>query len=146
MERVLLVPIRLGLIVARETRTLGAIGLLRSPDGRILLVKPFYRAAWGFPGGYLKRRETPDEGLRRELREETGLDVSPDGQVPSVAFQRERRHVDFIYVLEASPADVAAAAPHSWEIVELAWFDLDNLPALQPEAITTLRRAGLLPA
>ena len=145
MERVLLVPIRVGLIAARETRTLGAMGILRAPDGRILLVRPFYRTAWGFPGGYLKRRETPAEGLHRELMEETGLEVRADGALPHIAFQRKRRHVDFIYLLDASAADVSRAAPASWEILELAWFAPDDFPPLQPEAETALRLSGLRP-
>ena len=49
-------------------------------DGRILLVR---RAAgvfggyWDLPGGFLDEDEHPLETIRRELREETGLDVEP---------------------------------------------------------------------
>ncbi len=31
--------------------------------------------AWYFPGGQLEEDESPEEGVRREIREETGLDV-----------------------------------------------------------------------
>jgi mutator protein MutT len=31
--------------------------------------------AWYFPGGHLERDETPEEGARREIREETRLEV-----------------------------------------------------------------------
>lgn len=31
--------------------------------------------AWYFPGGHLERDETPEEGARREIREETHLEV-----------------------------------------------------------------------
>lgn len=30
---------------------------------------------WHFPGGHLEDREEPEETIRREIREETGLDV-----------------------------------------------------------------------
>ena len=33
-----------------------------------------YKGSWAFPGGFLKMDETAEEGARRELKEETGLD------------------------------------------------------------------------
>ena len=33
-----------------------------------------YKGRWAFPGGFLKMDETAEEGARRELKEETGLD------------------------------------------------------------------------
>lgn len=49
-------------------------------DGRVLLVRravePF-KGCWDLPGGFLEEGEHPLEGLRRELREETGLEVEP---------------------------------------------------------------------
>lgn len=46
-------------------------------DDRVLLVKETLRerSRWNLPGGGLEMGETLEEGLRRELREETGLEV-----------------------------------------------------------------------
>ena len=34
------------------------------------------RGAWAWPGGSLEEDESPEEGVRREVREETGLELS----------------------------------------------------------------------
>lgn len=36
----------------------------------------YMTGAWYFPGGQLEEEESPEEGARREVREETGLDLS----------------------------------------------------------------------
>ncbi|MEV0647715.1 NUDIX hydrolase [Phytomonospora sp. NPDC050363] len=54
--------------------TLAAGGLLSDGAGRILLVKPTYRDYWQLPGGTVEDGEAPDEGCRREVFEEVGLD------------------------------------------------------------------------
>jgi 8-oxo-dGTP diphosphatase len=43
----------------------------------LLLVRSSYRTAWNFPGGGIRRGETPEAAARRELIEEIGL--TPDG-------------------------------------------------------------------
>ncbi len=40
--------------------------------GRVLLLRN-HRGEWELPGGRLDRRESPEEALAREIREETGL-------------------------------------------------------------------------
>lgn len=55
--------------------------LLRTSDGRVLLVEPNYRddGTWTLPGGTIEsdQGESPRQGARRETLEEVGLDVSP---------------------------------------------------------------------
>lgn len=46
-------------------------------DERVLLVQHTYRGGWFLPGGGLKRRETLEEGARREALEETGTRAGP---------------------------------------------------------------------
>jgi 8-oxo-dGTP diphosphatase len=45
-------------------------------DQALLLVRSSYLVEWNFPGGGVKRGETPDAAARRELAEEIGL-VAP---------------------------------------------------------------------
>ncbi len=47
-------------------------------EGKILLVQRGvepHKGCWDIPGGFLESREHPEEGARREVREETGLEV-----------------------------------------------------------------------
>jgi len=59
-----------------------AVGaVIEDGKGRILLVKHkperggFWRGKWICPGGALELGETIDEGIKREVKEETGLEI-----------------------------------------------------------------------
>ena len=55
----------------------GAGAIFRDPDGKVLLVKPSYRATWEIPGGGLEFGEYPFQAAAREVKEETGLELRP---------------------------------------------------------------------
>src|SRR6185312_6064447 len=59
----------------RFTVTAGAI--VFNDSGRVLLLKHRFRAGsgWGLPGGFLEAGEQPLDALRRELREEIGMEI-----------------------------------------------------------------------
>ena len=52
--------------------------VITDDHGRALLIQRRDNHRWEPPGGVLELGETIQDGLRREVREETGLDVEPD--------------------------------------------------------------------
>src|SRR6516162_5935786 len=52
-------------------------GVITDDHGRALLIQRADNHRWEPPGGVLELGETIPDGLRREVREETGLEVEP---------------------------------------------------------------------
>ncbi len=70
-----------------------AVGGVVIHDGAVLLVRRAYpprQGEWSLPGGQLELGESLAEGVRREVREETGLDV----EVGAVVDVFDRVHRD----------------------------------------------------
>jgi len=64
--------------------------LLHDGDGRILVLEPTYKSGWTVPGGQVEEDgESPWEACRREVREETGLEVV-SGRLACVDFLHPR--------------------------------------------------------
>lgn len=58
---------------------LGLKCILRNQNNQVLLLKMHKngQSFWELPGGRIQQQETPEQGLRREIEEETGIvDVS----------------------------------------------------------------------
>ncbi len=55
-------------------------GAIKSKEGKVLIVKrPLHKkhgGLWEFPGGKLEKGETPEEALKRELKEELNLEIN----------------------------------------------------------------------
>jgi len=67
-------------------------GLIGDGDGRWLILKPTYKAGWTVPGGQMEADgESPWDGCRREVLEETGLDVRA-GRLVCVDFLHPKAH------------------------------------------------------
>ena len=68
--------------MTQESLSLPAIpvsagALIFDPAGRLLILKPTYKSGWTIPGGVMEADgESPWEACQREVREETGLEVS----------------------------------------------------------------------
>lgn len=69
-----------------------AVIVLKLPDGRLVLQRrtsdaPVAAGKLGFFGGHIEAGETPEQCVRRELAEETSLDVDSLAIIPKVEFQ-----------------------------------------------------------
>jgi len=109
-----------------------ASALCVDAQGRVLLARraggPF-EGCWDLPGGFLNEGEHPLDGVRRELKEETGVEIEPldflgvwmdryseDASGPATLnFYWTARIVEG----EPEPED---------DVAELRWFALDEIP------------------
>jgi 8-oxo-dGTP pyrophosphatase MutT (NUDIX family) len=81
-------------------RTQGACVLVWSGDG-LLLVRHSYKPGYGVPAGMIGRGETPADAAARELREEVGIQVSPDAlRHAGSALSREYGNEDHLHFFE----------------------------------------------
>ena len=97
-------------------------------DGKLLLVKRGVEPAmgeWAFPSGYVDRGEVVEDAARREVKEETGLDVELDGFVGMYSLAGNPV-VLAVYSGKVSGGELRAG--HDAD--DAAWVDLDNLPDL----------------
>jgi ADP-ribose pyrophosphatase YjhB (NUDIX family) len=122
---------------ARFTVTSGAV--LVDQKGRVLLLRHTFRAGsgWGIPGGFIEPGEQPEEALRRELREEIGIEVDS----LELAFVRTLVGIRQVEIIFRGRTE-GAITPRASEIAEAAWIDPAALPAgCSPDQREIIRRA-----
>lgn len=84
--------------ILRQKFRVAVAAVILDNEGRLLLCEHSYRGyyPWGIPGGDLKVGEKPEDGVRREVREETGYEV--EVVRPLVLYNaREYPHVSLIF-------------------------------------------------
>jgi len=79
------------------------------------------RSGWGFPGGFLDANEPAMEAIRREVAEETGLELA-DLKLRRALVRA--RHLELIF----SARPIGHAEVKTSEIYRLGWFARDSLP------------------
>ena len=107
----------------RFTVTAGAV--IFNDQKQVLLLKHRFRAGsgWGLPGGFLERGEQPIDCLRRELREEIGLEVENVEVFAARSFKKPKQ-VEVLFRARAN----ANVKPLTMEVERAEWFPLDSLP------------------
>lgn len=109
-----------------------ACALVFDEAGRVLLARRARepdRGKWDVPGGFVEEGEDPLAALRRELLEETSLEIEPGDFVGAWA-DRYGDEDDAPSTLNLYwTARIVSGEPHAADDVsELTWFPLDELP------------------
>ncbi len=125
------------------THAIGVFGIIVK-DGRALILKrplnmPAYAGKYELPGGSMEPGETPVEGLKREVREETSLHIEPQKLVRTFPFVlHSGLHVlALVYACRHVAGDVRLSDEH----IDYAWVgsgDLDSYDFL-PDSKDLLR-------
>jgi len=111
--------------VARP-RSLGVLGLVLDDERRILLVQQTYRDGWYLPGGGVHRKEGLDEALRRELREEVGIEPTEAPRLHGMYWNFAESKSDYVAVFVVDRWERRPAK--SLEIAADAFFPPGGLP------------------
>lgn len=119
--------------------TVGA--LIFNPEGRLFLMSSHkWKGKYVIPGGHIELGETMVDALKREVKEETNLDID---DIEFVCFQEfihddrfwQRRH--FIFFDFAARTDSTDVVLND-EAQEYMWVDLDEALTLPVEHYTAI--------
>lgn len=115
----------------------GVTGIVFNSKNEVLLFNHTYRPhAWSLPGGYLKAKEHPGEGLEREIKEESGLVVSMD-QIINTRTDRENARLDICYLGTL----IGGEFTQSYEVSEYGFFPISKLPLLRKNQLFLIEEA-----
>jgi ADP-ribose pyrophosphatase YjhB (NUDIX family) len=113
----------------------GAEAVCFDERGRVLLGRRAYdpgAGLWDLPGGFLHEDELPLDALRREVREETGLELELLDFLGHWLEPYDGR----IVLCLAWTARASGKAEAADDLVEVRWFEPDELPSADELAFT----------
>ena len=127
--------------MAKQPIMIGVGAIIEDGAGRILLVKHiperggFWQGKWICPGGELEPGETIEEGIKREVREETQLEI--DLAAPLVPFDRIVKsddavslHVIYIdYLARVTGGELKVGS----DVGEAIWVEKKRIPQMKDE-------------
>lgn len=115
---------------------------------KVLVIKRkrgLHSGKWAFPGGIVNKNETSQEALRREVKEEIGLQIVKIlNKIANYEYLRENKEQTFgeSYLVEVK--DKTKITILKKEILEFKWASLEELekiplaPGIEEEAIEAL--------
>ena len=109
-------------------------GCIFNKNGEVLLQKRADCNKWGFPGGAVELGETPEMAAKREVKEETGLDIEVNKLIgiytdsDVVCTNGDKVHSICIgYEMSVTGGELICDEN---ETLELKYFSLDDMPEL----------------
>ncbi len=109
----------------------GAAAVILNEQGQVLLFRHTFRPnsfEWGLPSGWMKRGETIEQGLEREVYEESRLRVQISGPL-SVHSASKVARLDLVYLGKPLGGSFMPSA----EVSEARYFSVEGLPNMIPE-------------
>ena len=121
----------------RPQFTIGVFGIVFDGKGRVLLCHRRDYDLWNLPGGGLEVGESPTEGVIREVKEESGLDVVISRLV-GIYSKPERNDIIFSFVCKRIGGELLL----NDEADRIEYFEIDSIPKnTSPKQVERIRDA-----
>jgi 8-oxo-dGTP diphosphatase len=106
-------------------KTQGVTCLISSGDELLLVRHTYGRSAWTLSGGGLKKNESKEDAVKREVREELGLNITPE-YIGEFTHNAEYK-IDTVFCFVARVEKRDPEIDHR-EIKEAKWWNINSLP------------------
>jgi 8-oxo-dGTP diphosphatase len=114
---------------AAPKHSVSVAGVIADDHARALLIQRADNHRWEPPGGVLELGEAVHDGLRREIREETGLDIEPIA-LTGVYKNMSRGIIALVFRCKITGGDLTTTD----ETTAYRWATLDDVRDLADEA------------
>lgn len=127
-------------------KTINVVAAVIMKEGRVFATQRGYgvfKDGWEFPGGKVEAGESPEEALRREIREELEVEVNVGDLIDTIEYDYPAFHLS----MKCYACTIAGGSPHLLEHEAARWLSADQLDSVAwlPADITLIPKiAGLL--
>lgn len=130
------------------------VGALIFSKGKILLVLSWkWGEKWSLPGGHINLRETLEEALKREVREDVGLEIEVQGLInvqEAILSKEFYRPKHFIFLDFLCKATTLGLRPDGREVQKIVWatpqkaltMDIDSFTRSAIETYLKAKKKG----
>jgi ADP-ribose pyrophosphatase YjhB (NUDIX family) len=107
----------------QSTFTVSAAAIIFNEKKEVLLLNHVLRpySGWGIPGGFIEKSEQAEDAVRREIREETGIELS---RLKLYTIRTLGTHLEILFFATADGEPQIRSA----EIIEAKWYAPSDLP------------------
>ena len=127
MERIIRNVLHKYFLISRPL-TMGVRCVILNDDREVLLVKHTYISGWHLPGGGIDSGESAEDGVVREVEEETGLVLEDKPILLGIFHNKETTNRDHVVLFCSKISESVDLAVNTFEIKSLALFSLEDLP------------------
>ena len=111
-------------------KTVRVVAAVIRKDDKIFATQRGYgefKGMYEFPGGKIEKGETPEEALKREIKEELGVTIETDGFIATI----EHDYPDFHLIMDCYYAHVVEGVIKANEHMALRWISVDEIAGLE---------------
>lgn len=97
---------------------------------KLLLIKrnkksDFAGGCWDIPGGKMEYKETPEDALKREVYEETGLNINIENIISissGINEKKKKQYISIVYLCKYNSGDILLSDEHT----DYIWLNINE--------------------